>query len=165
MSDKTAIEWTEATCPVPGWDGYRVTADGRLYGPSGRQIRWQHAPSGHLVYTTGGRKLRIAHAVLTAWGHPRPPGALARHLNDDPADNRLSNLAWGSYSDNMADSLINGRRPTGEAVSGTGLTASAVAQIHVDRRSSRVLAAEHGVSHTTILKIKRGARWKAVTCG
>jgi hypothetical protein len=155
----------EVTRPVPGWAGYRVTSDGRLLGPSGAPVRWQRQSSGHLVYTTGGRRLRVAHAVLTAWGQPRPEGALARHLNDDPSDNRLSNLAWGSYADNMADSLANGRRRTGEAASPTGLSAEAVACIFTDGRSSRVLAAEHGVSHTTVLKIKRGQRWGVVTRG
>lgn len=154
-----------AARPVPGWPGYTVTASGGLYGPSGKPVRWQVQPSGHRVYTTGGKRLRAAHAVLTAWGSPRPPDALGRHLDDDPSNNHLDNLAWGSYGDNMADSLRNGRRPTGEAASPTDLTDAAVARIARDGRSSRTVAAEYGVSHTTILKIRRGERWKAVNRG
>lgn len=33
---------------------------------------------------------------------------LVRHLNDDPSDNRLANLAYGTSSDNALDSVRNG---------------------------------------------------------
>jgi hypothetical protein len=48
--------------------------------------------------------------VMRAFGSPCPfPGAFVRHLNDDRADSRLDNLAWGSQADNMADAIRNGR--------------------------------------------------------
>lgn len=34
---------------------------------------------------------------------------LVRHLNDIKTDNRVDNLAWGTYSDNMWDKIKNGR--------------------------------------------------------
>lgn len=39
--------------------------------------------------------------VLEAFVGPRPEGQVARHLNDDPDDNRLANLAWGTQEENM----------------------------------------------------------------
>lgn len=30
---------------------------------------------------------------------------IVRHLNDNPLDNRLANLAWGTQKDNVKDSL------------------------------------------------------------
>ena len=32
-----------------------------------------------------------------------------RHLDDDPTNNDLDNLAWGTQKDNMYDCMINGR--------------------------------------------------------
>ena len=49
--------------------------------------------------------------VLTAFVGPRPPGGVARHLNDVRTDNRLENLVWGSRSDNMNDAYRNERFP------------------------------------------------------
>ena len=46
--------------------------------------------------------------LLTFVGPPPEPDQVARHLNDDPGDNRLGNLAWGTQSDNMFDKVANG---------------------------------------------------------
>ncbi len=35
-----------------------------------------------------------------------------RHLSDDKNDNSVSNLAWGTYSENLTDAYVNGRRPS-----------------------------------------------------
>jgi hypothetical protein len=98
--------------------------------------------------------------VLLAFVGPRPDGALGRHLNDRPADNRVENLAWGSYADNAADRRCNRGYPTAEDA-GSPLTPSAVEAIRLDRRASRSVAADYGVSHTTVQKIRRGERWVA----
>ena len=39
---------------------------------------------------------------------------LARHLNDINTDDRLENLAWGTWKQNTHDALLNGKIPTGE---------------------------------------------------
>lgn len=65
--------------------------------------------------------------ILEAFVGPRPEGAVARHLNDNPGDNRLENLQWGSQSDNMQDAVINGRRklkehcPLGHPITGNNI--------------------------------------------
>lgn len=66
---------------------------------------------GHLWY-----KLRInkehhavsAHAaVMDAFVGPRPEGAHICHWDDDPANNHVSNLRYGTASDNMNDRVRN----------------------------------------------------------
>ena len=34
---------------------------------------------------------------------------IVRHLNDDPSDNCIENLAWGTQKDNHNDAVLNGR--------------------------------------------------------
>lgn len=48
--------------------------------------------------------------VLEAFVGPRPEGFVARHLNDDKTDNRVENLKWGTYLENLEDAVRNGRR-------------------------------------------------------
>lgn len=57
------------------------------------------------------RREYLHHWVLRAFKGPKPSkAAIARHLNDDPLDNRAANLEWGSRSENQFDAFDNGRR-------------------------------------------------------
>ncbi|WAS97193.1 HNH endonuclease signature motif containing protein [Nannocystis punicea] len=62
-----------------------------------------------LVGDDGVRRNRYVHQlVLLAHVGPAPDGAHACHINDDPADNRLDNLYWGTAAHNRADQRRNG---------------------------------------------------------
>lgn len=51
---------------------------------------------------------KLAHLMLmTFLGEPQP-GEVARHWDDVPGNNVLSNLLWGTQSDNMHDKVRNG---------------------------------------------------------
>ena len=49
--------------------------------------------------------------VLEAFSGPAPEGMHACHWNDDPEDNRIENLRWGTRSENMQDCVRNGHHP------------------------------------------------------
>lgn len=53
------------------------------------------------------RKL-IHHLVLEAFVGPRPDGSFGLHHDDDPSNNRLSNLRWGTKGENQDDKVRNG---------------------------------------------------------
>jgi hypothetical protein len=54
---------------------------------------------------------KLPQLILMAFiGPPIPGKGLARHLDDNPQNNHLSNLAWGNYVDNMYDAIRNGKR-------------------------------------------------------
>lgn len=53
---------------------------------------------------------RRAHQLVAeAFLGPRPGKQIIRHLNDDPSDNRVENLAYGTRRDNWLDAKRNGR--------------------------------------------------------
>lgn len=55
------------------------------------------------------RHMRIHKIVALAFIGPRPNGQQVRHLNGNSRDNRLSNLEYGTPSDNNADTVRHGR--------------------------------------------------------
>lgn len=52
--------------------------------------------------------VRVHHLVLEAFVGPQPTGALGLHRDDDPRNNHVSNLRWGTHSDNQHDKVLNG---------------------------------------------------------
>lgn len=148
--------------PVPGWPDVSCTRDGQITGPSGKVLKHYICPkSGHRHVLIRNRKLRVHHAVLLTYVGPRPLGMNGLHRDDDQANNTVENLYWGTHLDNAADRRRNKGFPRGADAPGARLTAAQVQQIRVDTRASRVVAAEYGVSHTSILEIRRGNRWVA----
>lgn len=163
MSDNSAIEWTDTTSPqwraVPGW-ACEATSTGELKGPSGQVLKpYVDTVSGHMHVLIRGRKLRVHHAVLFAFGFPRPQGQECRHLDGDPSNNDISNLRWGTRLENRHDVARHGRERRGEAKPNHRLTLEQVKAIRADARSARSIGAEYGVSHTAVLRIRRGERW------
>lgn len=76
-------------------------------------------PGGHLRFAVcDGKKRRniyVHFALLFLFGPPRPSSKHeCRHLDGNPANNALGNLAWGTKKDNADDRRAHGRNPTGE---------------------------------------------------
>lgn len=104
----------ERWLPVVGFERYEVSDQGRVRSLIGRTkiltgIR-QHA--GHLVVQPRKDK-RMYHKfvhrlVLEAFVGPCPAGMECRHLNGNPSDNRLENLAWGTKRENGYDRVLHG---------------------------------------------------------
>lgn len=119
-----AEEWR----PVLGWEGhYEVSNRGRVRSVnrtvrtmtgaiqtrSGRVLTQFVRKSGHYAVSLYGpnkrRKQIDAHILmLEAFVGPRPADCVARHMNGDPSDNRIENLAWGTYSENNDDQVRHG---------------------------------------------------------
>lgn len=93
-------------------DRVAVRSNGRRHTVRGKIRAAKRMPKGHLAVTlvhSGKLHNRTIHRlVLESFVGSRPPAAVARHLNGDPADNRLTNLAWGTASENQRDSLDHG---------------------------------------------------------
>jgi hypothetical protein len=170
----TNIEWTrndDGTAgkvwnPIPTHPGYSASTCGEIRGPRGKILKPMRADSGHLYVLTprprSPRKLFVHRAVLLAHvGPPPSPAHEGRHGDGNPENNALTNLCWGTRLENMHDKARHGTELHGEAKPAARLTVAKVRAIRNDRRPARVVGAEYGVSHTAILRIRRGERWRA----
>jgi HNH endonuclease len=107
---------------ISNYPGYRVGDDGSIWSKvrkrSGDQVwygewklmkpRAQNA-YGHVLANLGRTKYEYVHRlVLEAFVGPCPPESECRHIDGNPANNHLSNLAWGTRKENYADSVRHG---------------------------------------------------------
>lgn len=111
--------------PIPGFENYQISNQGRLsfdgFYIDGRKKskRVSKAKSHEICLRKDGENhwFRRAQLVLLAFvGAPASKELYnARHLDDNPDNNNLSNLSWGTASDNHDDAVRNGKH----AIKGT----------------------------------------------
>lgn len=183
----------ERWLPIPGFPHYEVSDQGNVRsldhiairsGPKGNQRRRgvmlkpviQRGRYGKgtpyrsvTLYGSEGKKpaRRIGALVLTAFVGPRPPGLIVRHRNDDSLDDRLENLVWGTYLENAADAITNGKavHPIGEKHHATKLVEADVLAIRKaasDGQSQYEIAARYGLHQGTVWSIIHRKTWKHV---
>lgn len=135
---------------IPGHTGYAVCSDGSIWccRPRGGQNRrsrfvqwrvykpWAHR-SGHLYCRFDDRGYQVHRLVLTLFVRPNEAGEECRHLDGNPKNNRLENLAWGTRLENIMDKARHGTGNQGERHCFAKMTN---AQAHV----CRLLHARHG---------------------
>ena len=109
---------------VPEYDGkYEVSDQGRVRSfrryPQGIILRPGRMPGGHLSVALGRGNSQCVHKlVLLTFVGVAPDKHECRHLNGDPADNRLENLCWGTRSENIKDAVRHGTWMTPERKAG-----------------------------------------------
>lgn len=189
-----------------GFPLYEVSDQGRVRSLSrefprhvGKVLKHAVGRKGHhhvCLSNNGHAKTFSVHIlVLEAFVCPRPEGLIGLHRDDDKTNNRVENLYWGTYSDNLHDSVRNGTHPAASktackrghpldginATSGTRycktcakarrrktsyvkvempygrprLTDEMRAAIQADTRPLRAVAADYGISHTFVRRIRQ----------
>lgn len=166
-----ANNMTEEWRPVPGYGTlYEVSNLGRVRSNrrrwrSGepRMLRAKPTRSGYIPVTlsdgTRHEAKLLHHIVLEAFHGPRPSGAVARHLDDDRANNTAANLAWGTQADNVRDAVRNGRVPRGSNHHMTVLSEDQVVTLRIryeDGESASVLSREYGIDKYSVYNICSG---------
>ena len=152
-----------------GFPGYLVSNHGRVFSDrSKKYLRPQPAGRGHLRVSfrrEGETVLMLLHrVVLMAFVGPCPEGQEGLHYDDDPTNNRLGNLRWGTRRENRQDAIRNERLRGGKQV-GQALYRSQVVSIKRylrSRCSVTRIAKAFSVSRTTITKIRDGKIWADV---
>jgi hypothetical protein len=155
--------------PIPSALMYEVSDEGRL---RSRACRWKEVDrelistrnsKGYLyvklLNDDGVRRTRFVHKlVLEAFVGPRPEGMQTRHLNGNPADNRVVNLAWGTALENWQDRRSHGTGSSGRRK----LSACDVEKIAANKGFvlAHGLAEAFGVSTETVYNT-----WQAASAG
>lgn len=118
-------EWRD----IPGFEAYyAASVDGQILSHArtvergggilqrrrARILDGARAPGGYrrmTLYVPGQpRGMWFAHElVMLAFAGPKPDGQEVRHLNGDPQDNRLANLAYGTRQENADDKVRHGK--------------------------------------------------------
>lgn len=103
------------------------------------------------------RLVSVHRLVLAAFVGPCPEGMQALHADDDPSNNRLSNLSWGTPKENHATINRHGIR-NGRAK----LSEDDVRAIRSSPLRHFELAKRYGVSSTTIENIRNRKLWRSI---
>lgn len=117
-------EWRD----IPGWEGmYQASDHGRIRSLDrnvtgsrgndislrGKVLRQNADKAGYLrvTFSRNGKETRMyAHRViLSAFKGEASDDMAVRHLDGNPKNNSLDNLAWGTYSENNYDIVRHGR--------------------------------------------------------
>jgi hypothetical protein len=115
MSDCGDCTWCEIwkDLPDPDFPGYMVSNFGRVRGRRGWILRPLARHHGYLsvqLKANGRMKDEQIHRlVLKTFVGPYPEGMVTLHLNNDPGDNRLCNLAFGTMVQNGIQMVQDGR--------------------------------------------------------
>ncbi len=150
-----------------GFPGYRVGDDGSVWTKFKRGSRplrmtenwWplklQRLKSGYVhVGLAGGNTKTIHRLVLEAFVGQCPSGMECRHLDGNPANNRLSNLCWATHQENETDKVRHGTLVVGAKHVNSRLTSDLV-------RQARTEYLKGGVSYATIA-LRLGVSERAV---
>lgn len=106
--------------PIPDWPGYEVSTDGQVTKVTG-SVRKRLQPyldkrSGSYfkikLYKEGERRtFTVARCIALAFlGEPPEGSPDASHINGNPADDRLNNIAWEPKRINNRRIWLHGRR-------------------------------------------------------
>ncbi len=158
---------------IAGYEGlYQVSNLGRVYSLR-KDIYLNTDSGGHVynrvvLYDSNGKRNRIyLHRLVALTFIPNPdnlPWAL--HHDDNPKNNSVNNLYWGTEEDNNSDRVKRNRQAKGEACNKKILTSDQVMEIKKrftgKRGECRKLADEYGVTNTCISLIRRGINWKHI---
>jgi hypothetical protein len=103
------------------------------------------------LWKDGGQRTQtVHHLVLKAFVGPPAEGQVCRHLNGQPADNRLENLRWGTPKENSQDMVRHGNARKSR------FSAEQIEEMKTMPGSQTEVAKKFGVSQSYISMIRNG---------
>lgn len=110
---------------------------------------------GYLIFNLAGKNAKAHRLVLTIFKRKPRPGEVCRHLDDNPLNNNLWNICWGTQSQNEKDKRKKGIKHTGCKHK---LSIQDEFVIRNSSKDNKFLAKFYKVSTTTIRRIKKRCR-------
>ena len=168
---------------VPGFDlydvsnygGFRSWRGGGYSGPNIREkplsVKRKPTPAGYMTASMIGEDGKphnyfIHCLVLLTFVGPRPEEMVCRHLDGNPANNHLTNLKWGTQTENAADKVLHERDNTGSRHWSTSLTEADVlfiSYLYILGFTYVDLAELFGVANKSVIqKLVKRITWKHV---
>ena len=100
---------------IEGYNGdYKINESGIVINKNGHVMRTAVSNSGYLrtvLETDNGRKNESIHRLVAQTFIPNPDNLpIVMHLDNDPLNNHVSNLQWGTQSDNIRQAFNDGRK-------------------------------------------------------
>ena len=156
---------------IPGYPKYEANEDGRIrQAETLHLMRFCKAPEGHFYLALCGpdkkrHKVWVQRIILATFcRHPRGR-EVARHLDGNPANNKISNLAWGSTKKNMKDKQDHGRAIGSKLRLSAMLTPEGLASAK-DRLNNgldpQLFASCLGVSLKSVYNLKNGRTYEGI---
>ena len=147
--------------PIREFPCYEISDEGTVRRIDTQKVIAQNTKKGkapyqrvHLSHDGKAKYVLVHRLVLLTFVGECPDGCETLHLNDNHADNRLSNLKWGTRKDNHKTIDRKGKA-NGRAI----LTEDDVLMIRTSDETNKSLAAHFGRSVKYIQNIKRGINW------
>lgn len=168
---------------IPGYPRYAIDEHGTVLsvcingGGWRKTRRWENAKCmafitdayGYhrvsLIHDAKAKLIPVHTLVLTTFVGPRPDGMVCRHLDGNPTNNYVSNLAWGTPLENSADTFLHGTDSQGEKCHKAKLTNADVIEIRARAASGERyvdIAKDFPIVSTGISKIVHRETWKHI---
>jgi hypothetical protein len=119
------------------------------------------------LYSAGKGRIHGVHNLVSeAFLGAKPVGMETRHVDGDPTNNALSNLHYGTPSENAQDKKVHGTYQAGELGTLTKLTTEQVEYAREAYRPRhpefgvRALARKFGVHNSVVSRAIRGETWR-----
>lgn len=118
---------------------------------------------GYGVAKLRGRRVEKAHRLSFRLHNGDAAGMLVCHTCDNPQCVNPAHLFIGTALDNKSDCVSKGRHVCGTRLYWKAkLSPSDVVEIRRDKRPSRIVGAEYGVTDVTVQLIRKRAIWKHI---
>jgi hypothetical protein len=149
---------------INDFPSYEISEDGIVRRIDTKKVLAQSTKRGkrpykrvHLSYKGVAKYVFVHRLVLTAFVGECPEGFECLHIDDDPTNNQLSNLQWGTRKLNHAAIDRKGQK-NGRCK----LTPQQVVAIRNSAETHAVLADIYNVARGYISSIKSGKTWKCI---
>lgn len=160
---------------IPEFPNYYVTKSGRIWSKKGRwgkgcwltpRINSVGYPGVTLYNKSNRLDAHIHRLVLETFVGLCPEGMECRHLDGVPTNNQLSNLKWGTHSENCIDAVKHGTASglrKGEDSGGSKLTEQQVCRVvdmyHKGKHTRKELAQQLEINYWTVCDLISKRRW------